>query len=68
MYMFVKLLPRDLNVDLYLPHPTITYIYKMTIPPKVCTSTYYILNIKDNIQETYPKTSVRDAMWFFFFK
>ena len=34
--MCVKLIPGDLNLDPYPPHPTSTYICKVTIAPRVC--------------------------------
>ena len=40
--MCVKVAPRDLNHSLYPPHPTSTYIYRVTIAPKVCGD-YFIL-------------------------
>ena len=35
MYMRVKLLPRDLNPNSCLPHPTSTYTCRVTTAPKV---------------------------------
>ena len=41
--MSVKLSPRDLNPGPYLPHPTSTYTYEMTVAPRVCGGIYVYL-------------------------
>ena len=44
--MCVKLLPEDLNLDPYLPHPTSTYTCEVTIAPRMCGSINEHINSK----------------------
>ena len=39
----MKLPPEDLNPDPYLPHPTSTYIYAVTIAPRVSSNKFSFL-------------------------
>ena len=42
----MKLLPKDLNLGPYLPHPTSTYTYEVIIAPRVCGGKNNILCVR----------------------
>ena len=47
--MYVKLLPKNLNLDLCPSHPTSTYTCGVTIAPKVCGGQEHILKKKKSM-------------------
>ena len=45
VYMCVKLISGDLNLDPYLPHPTSTYTCEVIFTPRVHSSNYFNLSL-----------------------
>ena len=48
---FVKLPPRDLNPSPYPPHPTSTYICRVTIASRVCSGMVNYIYLKRTLSK-----------------